>query len=258
MSNDKQKGILVIAHGSRDSKWMDLIEQSVSLLESNVPVTIGYLELVAGKSIEDGVRRLEDGGAEEILVIPFFVCSGSTHLEEIQYALGVIDHSDLDSHLADIHPKAKIIWGKPMDSHPLIIELLADRIRKLSKTPSKESLMLVTHGNNRPKFQAMWEATLNDMSEKLQAKLGFSEVGIGTILPDTITESAQALSHDNTKEIIVAPVFLSEGYYTTKKIPAKLKGLFHAYDGKTYLPHPLIHDWLQEQVNDYCCIEKVY
>ncbi|SES38940.1 sirohydrochlorin chelatase [Salipaludibacillus aurantiacus] len=251
MTDTLKKGILVIAHGSRNQKWVELIESSVTKLKTHAPVAIGYLELVEGKGIAEGVKSLEDDGVDEIYVIPYFVCSGSTHLEEIQYALGVLDNTELDTHLERIESNARILWGEPMDDNPHILDLLKDRISSLSNHPSQETLLLVAHGSNRPSFQPIWEKTLMSMCTQLQKYFGFPSASFATILPDTIEDSASKLTEKHAEQIIAVPVFLSEGYYTSKKIPEKFNGFPHVYSGETYLPHHLVNDWLQEQVNRY-------
>ncbi|MCR6097946.1 cobalamin biosynthesis protein CbiX [Salipaludibacillus agaradhaerens] len=249
----KQKGILVIAHGSRNNKWVRLIEESVAKVDTSLPIEIGYLELVEGKSIPEGVKQLEAAGVEEIYVIPYFVCSGSTHLEEIKYALGLIKEPKVDTHLELIKPKATILWGDPMDDHPLIMELLADRLSTLSKDASKESLFLVGHGSDQQDFQSIWQVTLERMCSQLKETFGFTHASYGTILPDTVTQSAKKLSENTDSHLVVVPLFLSEGFYTSTKIPEKLReaDIHYSYDGKTYLPHPLINEWLQLKVKQY-------
>ncbi|MMZ62038.1 CbiX [compost metagenome] len=49
--------------------------------------------------------------------------------------------------------------------------------------------------------------------------------------------------------VIVAPLFLSSGYFTDVVIPRKMEGLNYRYNGEALLPHPLLTAWLQEQVD---------
>ncbi|MFA9559729.1 sirohydrochlorin chelatase [Evansella sp. AB-rgal1] len=251
VNHQKNKGILVVAHGSRNSRWVEFIEQSISNLEINIPITVGYLELVEGRSISDGVRRLEKQDVEQIYVIPFFVSSGSTHLDEIKYSLGVTEEPILETDLPLVHPQAEIIWGNAMDDHPLILEVLQERIKELSKNPKEESLLLVAHGSDRAYFQPFWEETLQKMVDHFTTIFGFSKAGFGTILPPTISTEATKLSDNGGKNIVAVPVFLSEGFYTSKKIPEKLEGIPHFYNGKSYLPHPLVSSWLQAEVDSF-------
>lgn len=250
-NHQKNKGILVVAHGSRNTTWVEFIDDCIAKLEINIPITVGYLELVEGRSIPEGVRRLEKQGVNNIYVIPFFVSSGSTHLDEIKYSLGVTEEPMLETDLPLVHPQADIIWGNAMDDHPLILEVLQERIKELSKNPKEESLLLVAHGSDRPHFQPIWEETLQKMVDHFSSVFGFSDAGFGTILPPTITTVASKLSDNNRKNIVAVPVFLSEGFYTSKKIPEKLESIPHFYNGKSYLPHPLVRSWLQAEVDSF-------
>ncbi|MDQ0256198.1 hypothetical protein J2S74_003616 [Evansella vedderi] len=65
---------------------------------------------------------LSQTSEQQITTIPFFVSSGSTHLADIRFALGLSEDSLLDTKLSRIFPKSQIIWGKAMDSHPFILE----------------------------------------------------------------------------------------------------------------------------------------
>lgn len=248
--SEHHKGVLIIGHGSRNNKWVDLLDEVVHNIKTTIPITVGYLELVEGRSISDGVRELEGKGVQQIFAIPFFVCSGSTHLDEIQYLLGVIDEPSIDTDLRPmaLQAETEIVWCPAMDAHPYVIQLLAERIQALSNEPANESLFLVVHGSDKPYFKGVWEETINELLLKLNQQFPFFSVDYGTILPDTIEQRAIDL-HSDQKRMIVIPVFLSEGYYTTKIIPNKLKNIPHIYDGKTYLPHDLIQQWLQDQVN---------
>ncbi|MBU9722575.1 cobalamin biosynthesis protein CbiX [Bacillus alkalicola] len=248
---NKKTGVLVIAHGSRNQEWIKLIENAVNAIETSVPVTIGYLELVEGRSIADGVRYLEKLSVTDIIVIPFFVSSGSTHLNEIKYALGVLNTPAFQSDIELIFPKATITWTQAMDCHPQILQVLEDRIRSLSTTPAKESLLLMAHGSNRQGFQEVWESTLERIVTHFKNKFGFGDAAFATVLPDTIYKTGKKLSRDGNRMVIAIPVFLSEGYYTSKKLPEILEGIPHHYEGAAYLPHPGVTKWLQDQINTH-------
>jgi sirohydrochlorin ferrochelatase len=49
-------------------------------------------------------------------------------------------------------------------------------------------------------------------------------------------------------DVIVAPLFLSAGYFTKVTIPERLKGLAHRYSGEALLPHPLMARWMSQQI----------
>jgi sirohydrochlorin ferrochelatase len=85
-------GLLVISHGSREAGWVALVDDSVEAarvqLESSLPIEAAFLELVEGRLIQDGIDRLEEAGVTHLFALPLFVSSGSTHVDEIGWALG--------------------------------------------------------------------------------------------------------------------------------------------------------------------------
>jgi hypothetical protein len=145
---EERRGILVIAHGSRDERWVQLIDDAVATVQTHMPVTVGYLELVEGRSIADGVRHMEKQGVQLLHVLPFFVCSGSTHLDEIRYALGLQEQPTQETDLDPIHPQLQIIWESPMDDHPYMVDILEERINSLSVRPEEEAVLLVVLGQD--------------------------------------------------------------------------------------------------------------
>lgn len=242
----KSTGVLVIAHGSRNKAWVERIDQTVASIAIDIPIRIGYLEMVEGRGIAEAVRDLEKSKVQQIIAIPLFISNGSTHLEEIQYALGLIKKSSVETDLALIEPQVKVIWSQAMDVHPYMVDILSERLQSLSTDPINETLLLVAHGCEVEGFHCLWNDMLHSLSSSLQERYSFNDTQYATLLPNNITEKAKQLSAD--KKLIVLPVFLSEGYFTTQVIPKKLEGLSYGYSGETYLPHPLISRWIEEQI----------
>ncbi|RXT07805.1 sirohydrochlorin chelatase [Ammoniphilus sp. CFH 90114] len=241
-------GVLVISHGSPDQGWIDQIEMSVRQAAIDLPVETVYLEAVPGKSIEEGIQRLERSGINCILTVPLFLTMGSTHLHEIQYALGLIPRSPIPTDLEVIPSKARFIWCSPLESHPLVKEILIERIRSLSMDPSRESLLLIGHGSEVEGFHQRWEQLMSTLIDDIKERFGFREVSYATFHPDRIRERAGELSKKG--RLIVVPFFLSEGYFTKIAIPRRLQGVESHYSGEALLPHPLISTWLTGTVKD--------
>ncbi|QKG83860.1 cobalamin biosynthesis protein CbiX [Kroppenstedtia pulmonis] len=238
-------GVLVIAHGSRSREWVDGVDEAVSQVVTDFPITVGYLELVLGRSIKDGVRELEKQGVDNILVIPLFVSSGSSHLEEIRYALGVQEESSVLTSLGKIHPVARIHWCPAMDDHPRILEILADRVRSLSQNPDDESLLLIAHGSEYPDYRRQWEKGMIRIADSLNQIFHFKAVDFALLQSGDLPEKKRM---SDNGELLVLPVFLSPGYFTREVIPQKLAGWDCRYQGETLLPHPGVSRWLEETI----------
>ncbi|WEK53597.1 MAG: CbiX/SirB N-terminal domain-containing protein [Candidatus Cohnella colombiensis] len=249
-------GVLVISHGSRESQWVSLVDQAVDavkqLIGDRLLVEVAFLELVEGRLIQDGIHRLEAAGVEHILAIPLFVSSGSTHVDEIGWALGAYAHAATDTDLERFNVSVKLSYGQPMDDAPEIVDIIMDRLQQLSTNAQQECILLVGHGSKETGFRQAWERGIASLVSKIVAKGGYSD-GIGALLQ--LEEVRQRWSELHEKwpkhEIIVIPMFLSEGYFTNSVIPQQISGLACAYNGCTYMPHPRIVDWIVRQCNDW-------
>lgn len=241
-------GVLVISHGSREETWVELVDEAVRELakDVDVPVVASYLELVEGRLIQDGIFALEGQGVTDMLVIPLFVSSGSTHVDEIAYALGVKAVPDKETDLEPFEVKARVHLGNPVDDDPDIAVMVWDKVRDLSYDPPSEVILLVGHGSRHESFRARWELGIESLARRVAGVSGTS-TDSALLNPGNIREKA-AEWKERGYEVIVAPLFLSEGYFTEKVIPDRLEGLSCRYSGRTLLPHPLLPQWMLRQV----------
>lgn len=245
MSRD-QTGILLIAHGSSNPTWQRDIEYAVQQVGTDLPIVISYLEFTEEQTIEKGIRQLESKGMRTIVTIPLFISSGSTHIDEIKFALGVIEETSVNTDLTKIDTDCQLIWCDPMDDDPAILKLIADRIASMSVEPENEIILLVAHGSDEPNFHDIWEQLLGKIKREISSNFSFQQVVHGTLHPDNLRKTAESLQ--NKGKILVLPLFLCEGYFTNKVIPARLEGLTYTWEGKTYLPHPRVSSWMEDQV----------
>lgn len=245
----EKTGILIIGHGSSNDSWVEMVDESVRMLRADVPIVTCFLEIVEGRLIEDGIRALESQGVERIIAIPLFVASGSTHIDEIGIMLGVTspDQVSLDEIIEPIQTQAQIVYCAPMDDHPLIVDIIAERIRELSIDSREEVLLLVGHGADEGKYHQNWEQVLQRLASSLRKRCNLRGATYGTLHPNNLRTRAEAVMRKN--RTIVIPLFLSEGYFTKKVIPSTLEGLSYLYSGKSYLPHSNIVRWLQDGID---------
>lgn len=239
-------GALIIAHGSKDPQWVQTIDDTAAQVHTDIPVIVSFLELVENRTIADGVQQLEQMGIDRILAVPLFVSSGSTHLEEIRYALGLIPFSSIETHLQPIPSTSEIIWCQAMDDHPFMIEILLERVNQLARHPQTETLLLIGHGSEAAHFHEQWDTLLGRLSTLLKDHFGFAEASYATLYPNTLSPQANLLSQKGT--MIVMPLFLSEGYLSSTWLPQQLSGYSYRYSGETYLPHPLVSRWIEHQI----------
>lgn len=244
----RKRGALIIAHGSRKSEWVAMVDQAVGRVDLEMPVAVGFLEMVEGRAIPDAIRILEAQGVEEIVAVPLFVSSGSTHIAEIARMLGAEAPFPVDTDVTPIKLDAEVRFCRPMDDHPLVVRILTERARELSTVPQDEWVLLVGHGNDMPGLREEWEQAMDRLAVQIRRSTGFAGASWATFHPDNLRERAEDLARDF--RLLVVPLFLSEGYFTRKLIPSRLEGISYVYSGQTYLPHPLVSRWITTTVRE--------
>lgn len=246
-------GVLVISHGSREEDWVRLVDEAVA--QARLPEGVlrysSYLEIVEGRLIQDGIDELEREGVTDLIVVPLFASSGSVHIDEIRYALGVQEASTLPTDLERLRIEAKVHWTSVIDDHPLIVDLMLEKLRALSQDPKREALLVVGHGAADPGFYERWRSVLESLAAKLQERGGFAAAEAALLLPDetrSVMERLRIAYPDG--DVLVVPFFISEGYFTRRVIPQRFSGYDYKYNGETLLPHPNVARWIEQQVHE--------
>ena len=247
----RKQGVLIISHGSSKKEWVQEVDDAVRAvrLPASVPVFSSFLEMVEGRLVQDGIDHLESQGVGEMIVVPLFISSGSTHMDEISWALGVKPEPSVETDLTPFRLSAKVKLGKPIDDDPVIANIVYEKLRPLSTDPERETLLLVGHGTDVPGFHERWRQGLSRLAERVRKLGGFAACESAMLLPDEASAKMEALQRRYPDDDpIVAPLFLSEGYFTGTVIPKRLAGKHYRYNGKALLPSPHISEWIERQI----------
>lgn len=260
-------GVLVISHGSRNEDWVALVDEAVAdlnkegiltgimkrkaltALHDEFPICSAFLEIVAGRLIQDGINCLQEQGVTDMIVVPLFISSGSTHIDEIKYALGVIPEPNVATDMVPFSIEARVHLCSPIDDDADIAEIIYEKIKDLSIEPNREIVLLVGHGSKEKGFHLRWRRGLERLADRIKQLGGFHYVDIAMLLPDqTKRKMEQWAVLKPGYPVVVAPLFLSEGYFTNEVIPKRLREYAYRYNGRTMLPHPLISRWMEKQI----------
>jgi len=95
--NEENIGILVIAHGSSNEDWCAPVRDAVAEVNLPYPVELGFLEFVPNETINNAVEKLDDAGVTKIIAVPLLISSYSSHIQEIEYVLGLRETLPLTS-----------------------------------------------------------------------------------------------------------------------------------------------------------------
>jgi sirohydrochlorin cobaltochelatase len=94
------RGLLLFAHGARDSRWalpFEDVADRVRLQAPQVPVELCFLEFMTPGLVEGG-RRLAAAGCEHVDVVPLFLGAGGHVRKDIPALL-----ADLEAEHPAIH-----------------------------------------------------------------------------------------------------------------------------------------------------------
>lgn len=244
-------GVLVISHGSPDAHWVKLVDDAVSAVKAELPeglpVEASFLELVEGRLIQDGIDRLELQGVTDLIVIPLFMSSGSTHVDEIAYALGTKDTPEKETDLELFRLSARVLFGEPVDDHPMIAQMIWDKVKPLSREPDREALLLIGHGSRHDGFRQRWERGISSLAARVKEIGGVAMTDFALLNPDSVHKKV-SYWQERGYDVVIAPLFLSAGYFTKKEIPSRLEGLTYRYSGEALLPHSLLPYWMLDQI----------
>ena len=250
----RQYGVLIISHGSRDHTWVELVRSACAEVDlpgacRSFPIACCFLELVEGHLIQDGIDELEQAGVTDIITVPLFLSSGSTHLDEIAWALGVQSEPQLPTDLERLRVSSRVHLCAPIDDDPEIAALVVEKLAALSRDPSRELVLLIGHGSEQPDFQARYRKGMRSLAAQVKRLGGFVEADIALLLPDEAAGRLQAWRHERPElTVLVVPLFLSQGYFTSRVIPERLTGLDYVYNGMALLPSRRVTEWISRKI----------
>ncbi|HJV59896.1 MAG TPA: CbiX/SirB N-terminal domain-containing protein [Albitalea sp.] len=111
-------GLLLFAHGARDSRWAlpfeDVAEQ-VRLHAPEVPVELGFLEFMSPGLVEAG-HRLVGAGCTRIEVVPLFLGAGGHVRKDIPALLAELEAA---------HPSVHWTLRPAIGEIPGVVEAMA-------------------------------------------------------------------------------------------------------------------------------------
>ena len=123
MSDARTKAVLLIAHGSRrEAANLDLVKLAEMLRErGQFPIIeISYLEL-AEPTIPEGAAQCVEAGANEVLMLPYFLSAG-VHVQ-----------NDLEQYRGEFsiaYPEISFRLCPHLGLHPLMLEIVLDRLNE--------------------------------------------------------------------------------------------------------------------------------
>jgi len=144
--NKEKYGILVIAHGSPGEDWCAPVRDAVAEVDLPYPVELGFLEFVPNETINDAIERLDNAGVTKIIAVPLFVSSHSSHIQEIEYVLGLRDTLPMTSEHVIVEgvemERSVVVMGDGYAISHVPVETGADGVMRAMGYPGEEEELI--------------------------------------------------------------------------------------------------------------------
>ncbi len=144
--NKEKYGILVIAHGSPGEDWCAPVRDAVAEVDIPYPVELGFLEFVPNETINNAVERLDNAGVTKIIAIPLFVSSHSSHIQEIEYVLGLREMLPMTSEHVVVEgvemERSVVVMGDGYAISHVPVETGADGVMRAMGHPGEEEELI--------------------------------------------------------------------------------------------------------------------
>lgn len=258
---EENLGVIVISHGAPMPAWNDGVLDLIKSVKSPYPLEVAFLDYDAEKTLKKSIKRLEDKGIQEILLVHLSPSSYSEHHEEIKYLIGIRNNLGIYTEEADPPIKSivtKFVVSPCMDNHPLVTDILADYVRELSQDPEKESLILLGHGPIEELMNIMWVKQLKNIGREIQKRIRFREIVCMTLRNDSadlireqaaedLREVAKRLSDYGRVIVVVnalgAMMVQQEAQRILQGIPSVV------ISTKGVASHPKAVEWIEDTIN---------
>ena len=217
-------GLLIIAHGAPMPGWnkpvLALEKQVIKLLGKDNPfkkVKVVFMEF-ARPSVADGVRQMEEAGCSRIIAVPLLIAPSSHSQWDIPALLGVYYDEDTVKQIVSeggkpVRSKVPITITPTLSKSGIIPRILLDRVRKLSKNPNEEAVIILAHGEED--FHPFWCRLMREISSYICGKTGISYadwayVGVGQeYATRAVPVILKALKH--RKRVLLVGCYVSMG-----------------------------------------------
>lgn len=235
-----------------------MVRQAVTAAKLQAPTEVAFgmgMTRQEARGFQEAVNRLEQQGVSQILVVPLLVSSHSTVFRQFEYLFGQRPQPEWSQAGPPVHVHVPVVMGRGLDDSPLVADILLERARALSRSPSTETVVLVAHGPVDDEDQERWLATMKRVAARIQQAARFRDVISLTMRDDApepvkgrAAQELRALVQAASRQgrVLVIPVLMARGG-VEHKIPKLLHGLRYAYDGQTLLPHAKIAQWIAWQ-----------
>ena len=208
---NKQIGILICGHGSRNKLAITEFQELTRLIQKKFPsilVEFGFLEF-AKPSLTDALDKLRNSSIKKVIAIPAML-----------FAAGHVKN-DIPSLLMNYAKKTdiEIIYGRELGINNLMISAACDRVKEVfeknnSLTPEESLLVVVGRGSSDPDANSNVSKITRMVVEGVG--LGWGETVFSGVTFPLVEPGLRNVVRLGYKNIIIFPYFLFSGVLVTR------------------------------------------
>lgn len=268
-------GVIVLAHGA-DWFWNRDLMQALAPVVARHKVAWAF-SMADPVVVERAVRQLEAQGVRAIVVVRVFGMASSfrgsvermigadvagggqaphaMHAHGMEMAMG---HMDMGASSLAAAPRIRsavpMVTVGGVDDDPLFARALLEQARKLSKAPSRETVILVAHGEGDDAANQRWLDLLGSLAKQMRADGGsdFRAIRVATWREDwpakskpaiaQVRDMVKAAQRDGGRALVIPARVNGRG-----AADRYLAGLDFGW-GEGFAQSPLFADWVEQQV----------
>lgn len=202
-------GLLIVGHGSRDSRANLEFETLVEAYRASRPdltVTHGYVEL-AQPTLITALGELADR-VETVVVLPLFLFAAGHVKNDIPLALAQVKPD---------HPHTQFVVTRALGVHPDLVDLAHERAKPeldAARTRSNTAVIIVGRGSSDPDANADFCKVVRLFAEG--RSLGWVLPSFIGITRPSLEETAELVARARPERIVIVPYFLFGGRLIAK------------------------------------------
>ena len=220
-----KKALLIIDRGSREPEVKEELESVCSLVKSKggyFYTNYCFLEVLP-PSIDEGIRKCQDYGADVITVMPYFLYPGMKLKDSVRQTARISKEHKLN-----------LVIAKPLSYHSTITQLVIDRINCVKKDEDIRysdlecDILLIGHGSSDKNARIAFEYTIDSLRPFYRkVKFCFLE-----LVNPNIQEGIQMMVENDPKVLILMPYFLHKGAHMKRDVIKDVNGALSKYQFK--------------------------
>ncbi len=248
-------GILALAHGFKEPGNTQF-RAAFQEVAAEYPTTYALgMAMMTSDPIAAAIRKLEEAGAEKIIIMPVTTADNSSLTRQWDYIFGKIDEpAYLDTPV--VKSSAELIWAPTPTASPIVADIMLAHAKELSTDPANETVVIMGHGPQSKEDNEKELAILAKHAAYIKSQGGFADVIFANVQDDAppevraanveaIRARAQAAA-DKGHHVIAVHTQLTQSS-VVNRLKTDIGGIADL-NPRGLTEHPRFKDWINEQI----------